>query len=228
MHPLNRDAIKSGYFQKIAKAAEEKGLIKLTSAADREASWRSIFQSNPNTCGSFWVFAYGSLLWNPAFRLVDSKDVRLDGYHRDFNLRTYIGRGNPDQPGLVLGLEEGGCCHGQALKIDPNHIEEELDVLWTREMITSAYTPCWVEVHTENKETVHAIAFVIDTRYKNYAGHFSFEEKCFDLAHGTGALGCAADYLFETINALTKIGISDSWLNKCATRVKEIRSNQTK
>jgi cation transport protein ChaC len=221
--PVDREAIKNGYFQKMAKEAEEQGLIKLTSQKEREVSWRSILNSNPNPCGSFWIFAYGSLLWNPAFRLVETLDARLEGYHRDFNLRTYIGRGCSKQPGLVLGLEEGGYCQGQILKIDPNHVEEELNVLWSREMLASAYIPHWLDVITNNGETLKAVAFVMDSNYMHYAGHMTFEEKCHDLAHGTGALGCAADYLFETVNALSNLGINDPFMTDCARRVKEIK-----
>ncbi len=222
MPVVDREAIKNGYFQSMAKEAEALGLIKLTSPEDREKSWRHTLNTNPNPSGKVWIFAYGSLLWNPAFRLVDTLEAHIDGYHRDFNLRTYIGRGNATQPGLVLGLEKGGECKGQVLQVDPHHIEDELSVLWSREMLASAYIPHWLKTTTKYGQSIHAIAFVMDCNYMHYAGHLTFEQKCHDLAHGTGALGCAADYLFETVAALKALNIVDAHLNTYVTRVREL------
>jgi cation transport protein ChaC len=229
MSKISRESIQKGFFQKMAAEAEAQGLIKLTSEEDRENSWRETLRTNPNADGSVWVFAYGSLLWNPAFKLVDQQPAILHGYHRDFNLRTYIGRGCSKQPGLVLGLEQGGSCEGQILKIDPDAIEEEMHVLWSREMVASAYHPVWCEVKCNDKSITSskepkpsAIAFVMDTNYMHYAGELSFQERCHDLAHGTGQLGCASDYLFETVNALRNHGIHDALLESYAAEVEKI------
>lgn len=225
MTHIDRESIKSGFFQKMAQEAHEKGLISLTTAEDRERSWRKALAENPNSDGSVWVFAYGSLLWNPAIHLTDKVDAYLAGYHRDFCLRTFVGRGSETQPGLVLGLEQGGCCHGQALLIDPSCIEEELSVLWSREMVASAYLPCWLPLKTDRPSPIHGIAFVMDTASPQYAGHLNFEQRCFDLAHGEGALGSAASYLFETVKALQKLGISDDRLNHYVEKVTPLQQS---
>ncbi len=223
MNGVGRDAIKDGFFQKMAAEGERLGLIRLSTAEEREASWREILATNPHEDGAVWIFAYGSLLWNPAFHLVDRRDVRLFGYHRSFCLRTYMGRGSVDQPGLVLGLETSGSCSGQALKVDPRHLEEELSVIWSREMVSGAYHPKWVNLKTPDGD-LPAVAFVMNKGYQQYAGHLSFEEICHHLAHGSGALGCAADYLFETVAAMDKIGIVDKMLHRCEKRVREIQA----
>ncbi|MTI09992.1 gamma-glutamylcyclotransferase [Curvivirga aplysinae] len=224
MNGVGRDAIKDGFFQQMAEEGERLGLIRRCTPEEREASWRHILATNPNECGSVWIFAYGSLLWNPAFHLVDRVDGRLFGYHRSFCLRTYIGRGSPEQPGLVLGLEAGGSCCGQALKVDPTKLEEELDVIWSREMVSGAYHPRWVSLKTDQGD-VPSVAFVMDQDYDNYAGDLSFEEKCHDLAHAQGALGYASDYLYETVAAMDKMGFKDKMLDQCVKRVKEIQSD---
>ena len=222
MAHINRDAIKNGFFQNMAKEAHEKGLIQLTSADARERCWRKMLATNPNKDGSVWVFAYGSLLWNPAFHLVNQTDAQIDGYHRDFCLRTFIGRGSEEQPGLVLGLEQGGVCHGRALQVDPCCIEEEIDLLWSREMLSSAYQPHWLKVSTDKNDDIYAIAFVMDRESRQYAGTLSFEQRCHDLAHGEGALGTAAEYLFETVHALKEMKIKDELLNRYVESVKRI------
>ena len=222
MAHIDRDAIKNGFFQNMAKEAEAKGLIKLTTPEARKRCWRKMLDSNPNDDGGVWVFAYGALLWNPAFHLVDQTDAYLDGYHRDFCLRTYIGRGSEHQPGLVLGLEQGGCCHGRALLVDPNCLEEEIDLLWSREMLSSAYLPHWLKLDTDKNKDVYAIAFVMDKNYRHYAGAVGFEERCYDLAHARGALGSASEYLFETVSALEKMNITDDLLERYVDQVKKV------
>ncbi|WP_187265536.1 gamma-glutamylcyclotransferase [Reinekea thalattae] len=220
--PFNRDAIKEGLFQQIAADAEAKGLIKLSTAEEREASWRSLLAENPNADGAVWVFAYGSLLWNPAIHVEQTVNARLEGYHRDFTLRTYIGRGSEQQPGLVLGLEDGLFCEGQALKIPAKKVESELSLLWAREMVSSAYIPTWLPMLTDQAEPFYGIGFIMDKSYPHYAANLSFEQRCHDLAFGEGSLGRAADYLFDTLTSLTEMGIEDALLERYAERVKQL------
>lgn len=224
MNPINRESLKNGLLQKIAAEAERNGLIHLTSAEEREASWRNTLATNPNADGAVWVFAYGSLLWNPAMHVAEHRDALLTGYHRDFTLRTYIGRGSKEQPGLVLGLEADGCCQGQILRVPDEHVESELSLLWSREMVASAYVPTWLPVTIDSGEQVFAIAFLMDVNYPHYVAHLNFEERCHDLAFAEGALGAAADYLFSTVQTLEKLGIHDELLARYAARVSEIQN----
>lgn len=225
MSKISREDIQNGAIQEMAKEAEALGLVRLTTPKERRASWQAMLAENPNDDGSVWVFAYGSLLWNPACHFTDKIDASLDGYHRDFCLRTYIGRGNLEQPGLVLGLEVGDECHGQVLRLAPDLIDSELDILWAREMVTGAYMPKWLQVQTKQAGPVHAIVFVMDRNYRQYAGELSFEERCTDLALGEGALGRAADYLFDTVHALEEMGIVDDRLERYVHRVRELQSD---
>lgn len=226
MKPVSRKALQQGFFQKMAEKAQQQGLIKLTSAAEREQSWRQILSDNPNPNGDVWVFAYGSLLWNPAFHWIHKFPAQLTGYHRDFNLRTYIGRGCAQQPGLVLGLEPGGVCQGEVLQVKPSSLDAELSVLWSREMVASAYLPSWHRVtsltETPDQAPVYAICFIMDPHYDHYAGHLSFDQRCHDLSRAQGELGCAADYLFETMAALQAHGIHDELMERYAMEVKRL------
>jgi cation transport protein ChaC len=224
MNPINRESLKNGLLQKIAVEAERNGLIHLTSAEEREASWRNTLATNPNADGAVWVFAYGSLLWNPAIHVAEHRDAMLEGYHRDFTLRTYIGRGSKEQPGLVLGLETGGHCQGQILRVLNDCVESELNLLWSREMVASAYVPTWLPVKTKAGEELFAIAFLMDVNYPHYVAHLTFEERCHDLAIAEGALGAAAEYLFSTVETLEKLGIHDELLVQYASRVSEIQN----
>ncbi len=52
-----------------------------------------------------WIFAYGSLMWDPALHFTELRRARLPAYQRRFSYLTTIGRGNAEQAGLVLSLE---------------------------------------------------------------------------------------------------------------------------
>src|SRR2546427_11619815 len=60
----------------------------------------------------WWVFAYGSLLWNPLFPFEDARPAMLCGRRRRFCLWSLASRGTATQPGLVLGLDRGGSRSG--------------------------------------------------------------------------------------------------------------------
>ena len=63
--------------------------------------------------GDVWIFAYGSLMWDPGFAYVEAQPATLHGYHRQFCIYSYAYRGTPERPGLVLGLDRGGSCRAR-------------------------------------------------------------------------------------------------------------------
>src|SRR6476660_5856371 len=84
--------------------------------------------------GDLWVFAYGSLMWDPGFPHVASVPALLRGYHRSFCIWSARYRGTPEQPGLVLGLDRGGACRGIAFRVAEEAVAEVVGILWAREM----------------------------------------------------------------------------------------------
>lgn len=55
--------------------------------------------------GDFWVFGYGSLIWDPGFPVAERAVARASGWHRSFCMRSVHHRGTPEDPGLVLALD---------------------------------------------------------------------------------------------------------------------------
>ena len=76
-----------------------------------------------------WVFAYGSLIWDPGFPFEEARPALLRGYHRAFCLYSTRYRGTPERPGLVLGLDRGGACRGVAFRVPGRHAAEVLRYL---------------------------------------------------------------------------------------------------
>src|SRR5262244_3828827 len=81
-----------------------------------------------------WMFAYGSLLWDPESCNAAASPALLRGYHRSFCLYSYDYRGTPARPGLTLGLDRGGSCRGMAFRLPADALEQAINRLWWREM----------------------------------------------------------------------------------------------
>jgi cation transport protein ChaC len=52
-----------------------------------------------------WIFAYGSLMWDPALHIVEIRPATLGGFYRRFCLKIEIGRGSKDKPALMAALD---------------------------------------------------------------------------------------------------------------------------
>jgi len=146
-HPIKitREALSDGTVAKLA-AARDDAQTYVASEDELLASRRQLLADDAD-CSDIWVFGYGSLIFNPVFEHVDKCEARIYGRHRRFCLWTRIGRGTPERPGLVLGLDQGGSCTGLAFRLDPGNAIDELDLLWRREMISMSYQARWVTAH---------------------------------------------------------------------------------
>ncbi len=215
--PITRESIRNGFFQNIAAEAERCGYFRPLSAAERRASWQAILaEAGPET--EVWVFAYGSLMWNPAFHYAERRPGTVYGYHRRYCMWSGIGRGSPERPGLMLGLDRGGSCRGVVYRVAPESIEEELDIIWAREMLSGAYRPRWLTVRTSDGP-IRAIAFVINRDHERYAGRLPMQTVVRHLATAKGRLGSCRDYLASTVAHLETLGIRDGTMHDLLRRV---------
>ena len=212
---LTRDSIRSGLVHKVIA---ERGISMRVLADDELAASLAATLAGVDGSAGVWLFGYGSLIWNPAFHFSDRLTGRIFGWHRRFCLWTQLGRGCPEQPGLVLGLERGGSCRGVAFHIAPEAVAEELAIVWRREMLSGAYLPRWVEVHTAVGR-VPAIAFAINHRHERYASFLAEDRVAEVIATASGWLGPCADYLVNTVDHLAALGIHDRPLERLRARV---------
>lgn len=215
-HLLTRELIESGGID--AMVARDAPTLRVLSETERTASLRATLDARPP--GDAWLFAYGSLIWNPTIHAVESRTAWIDGWHRAFCLSTPLGRGTVENPGLTLGLDEGGRCAGVALRIAEEVLERELTLLWRREMLSGAYVPRWVDLLDQDGARFGgAITFTVNRTSHQYAGGLPSEETVRRLATACGAIGSAAEYLFATCEGLRARGIPDPVLDDLAARV---------
>jgi glutathione-specific gamma-glutamylcyclotransferase len=160
-----------------------------------------------------WLFGYGSLMWNPAIDFAESRAGAVHGWHRRFCLWLHGGRGSPDNPGLMLALERGGCCAGLLFRIPAADARSELLLAWRRELFTGAYQSRWVTATTADGP-VRAVTFVANRAHLRYAGRLDDMLAATHIATATGALGSCAAYLASTLEALRAAGLRDRRLER--------------
>src|SRR5262245_17854292 len=172
---------------------------------DREATRSAALAGRLND--DLWVFAYGSLMWDPAIHIVEIRRARLRGFHRRFCLKAEIGRGSKKSPALMAALDTGGECHGPAFRIPADAVNHETEILWMREMIVEGYIPLFQTVVTP-QGSVEALAFVMDrasTRFADLGG----AEAAAVIATGKGELGTNLEYFDNLADRVAMLGIKD-------------------
>ena len=208
---LTREALATGAIQQMARDRDGEAAALLTDE-QLVASRRDLVSDKP--AKDVWVFAYGSLIWNPILEVKEAKLGRIYGYHRRFCLQTRIGRGTPEHPGLILGLDRGGCCHGQVLRIDRQLAGGELDLLWRREMLNKSYIPKMLKVRCDDGARLEAICFVINHDSEAYVADLPVEEKARIIATARGFLGPCVEYLEKSHAGLAELSIRDRYLDR--------------
>lgn len=189
---------------------------------EREAARRAALRGRRDR--DLWVFACGSLMWDPALRFAEVRRARLGGYERRFCLETSFGRGTEELPGLMLGLVPGQGCEGLAFRVPAERIEVESEILWRREMLFYGYAPTFEPIDTVHG-TEEAVVFAADPDSEHYAGDLTFEEQARCMAHAAGFLGSAFEYLDNVLQQLRAVGIEDTGIAALHARACDLRES---
>ncbi|MFK7792448.1 MAG: gamma-glutamylcyclotransferase [Devosiaceae bacterium] len=175
-----------------------------------------------------WVFGYGSLIWRPGFAHRGAYPARLYGYHRSLCVYSYVHRGTPEHPGLVMGLDRGGSCHGVAFHVDGAHAAEVIHYLREREQATMVYQERRQRVHLMNRgeglpNHVEALTYCVDRTHEQYAGALPREDQLNIVRDAQGQSGVNPDYVTQTTKALEGLGVHDATLHWLTTRLQARR-----
>jgi cation transport protein ChaC len=171
-----------------------------------------------STGGDLWVFGYGSLMWRPGFPFIEQVPARLIGEHRALCVYSFVHRGTPEKPGLVLGLDRGGACRGIAFRVTEQNRAETVAYLRAREQVTSVYREVMrsVWLQSDARQRVSALTYVVDRGHVQYAGRLSQAEQLRHVKQGHGQSGANRDYVLATVKAIEAEGFRDTQLHRLA------------
>lgn len=166
----------------------------------------------------FWLFAYGSLIWRPECPCVETHRAHLSGYHRGLYRWSYLHRGTPEQPGLVLGLDQGGSCQGFVYRLPEDNLEHHLRALWQREMLEPAYHALWLDCRLEDGRRIKALTFVLQRHLPCYAGLLPDSILRQVLLNASGHYGSTLEYVQQTAQCLRRHAMPDPSLEAILER----------
>jgi len=165
-----------------------------------------------------WVFGYGSLMWRPGFEHLERVPARLTGLHRGLCVYSFVHRGTPEKPGLVLGLDLGGACRGIAYRVAAGRRHATIEYLRGREQVTMVYreTMRQVALASHPARTVAALVYVVDRSHPQYAGRLDLERQLHLVRQGHGRSGANLDYVLATVAEIEAQGCRDAGLHRLA------------
>lgn len=167
--------------------------------------------------GPAWIFAYGSLMWDPGFVPAERVRARLEGFRRSFCMWSIRWRGTEAAPGLVLALdrEEGAGCEGMALRPRAEEAGRVLAELRARELVSDAYEERVLPLSLADGREVEAVAYVIRRGHPQHAC-LGPEDQARIIARAEGLRGRNLDYLLNTVAHLEAEGIEEPELSALA------------
>lgn len=165
--------------------------------------------SLPSPENDLWVFGYGSLMWQPGFAYEEKHIAKIEGFHRSFCVVSHVHRGTVENPGLVLGLDQGGTCTGMAFRVAAEYRAETIAYLHDREQVTNVYIEQWLPAEIAERGTKTVLTYAVDRSHAQYSGALSDAEKLALIRQGVGISGANPDYVRSTHQHLLQMGIDD-------------------
>jgi cation transport protein ChaC len=168
--------------------------------------------------GEVWVFAAGSLIWNPRMEVAERRAAHVTGWRRAFCLSDRRFRGCPSTPGLMMSLDRGGACSGVALRMDTGDDPQAALISLLRQ--EPPVPPERVTAETD-AGPVQAILFAAHPDFPLYRPEPDIDELADILASAVGHIGTMAEYLLNTVTELERHGIHDLHLWRLQEMVAE-------
>jgi cation transport protein ChaC len=208
---ITREALRDGSLIEAARRRMAPGM-EIRTDAEIEACLHTALADHPPG-EDVWLFGYGSLMWNPAMHFSETRGGRVLGWHRKYCLWLEAGRGSPENPGLMLGLDRGGAAAGALFRVPADEARAELLLPFRRELFTYSYEARWVSVATP-LGMVRAVTFVVNRDGPYYVHRLGLDRVANHIATASGALGTCLEYLRRTLEALDTLGLDDRMLRE--------------
>ena len=163
--------------------------------------------------GPVWTFAYGSLIWKPAFEAAEAMPCHLHGWRRSFCIHLESWRGTPQEPGLMLALARGGSCRVMAYRLPADNKVGAMEALLRREIGYEADLGSvrWLTVRGETGP-MRALVFYAAPLDPGVHVDLPLGEQARRIARAAGHMGSCAAYLHNTVRHLEALGIRDRYL----------------
>ena len=166
------------------------------------------------TASDLWVFGYGSLMWRPGFDYEEVVPATLNGYRRCFCIYSVHHRGNAARPGLVLGLDRGGSCHGLAFRVSAPQARATLAYLRAREQVNGVYREASLSLDLGGGRTQRGLAYLAERGHPSFTGPLSISQQARVIRAARGLSGTNLEYLANTLDHLASLGIRERELER--------------
>ncbi|KAI3505523.1 hypothetical protein L1887_27654 [Cichorium endivia] len=179
----------------------------------------------------FWVFGYGSLVWNPGFDYDDKMIGYIKNYGRVFDLACIDHRGTPDHPARTCTLEykEGAICWGAVYCVRGGEEKERLAMAYLENRECEYDQKTTVDFFKEGENSEATLSGVIvftstpdKESNKYYLGPAPLEDMARQIATAFGPCGNNRDYIFLLEKAMFDIGHEDDMVIELANEVRKV------
>ena len=111
-----------------------------------------------------------------------------------------------------------------ALAVKAGTEDATLAYLRERELISSAYLERMLDIDLRDGRRVRAVVYVINPDHVQYCGGLPLEEQAQIISEAVGGMGPNTEYLYNTAQHLTDIGLHDPDLEWLSQRVRALKS----
>jgi len=171
-----------------------------------------------------YIFAYGSLMWKPGFEYTARHDhATLQGFHREFNVKSVERWGSKEKPGATLGLEKGGECIGIIYEVQEEHFTKVMEYLRDREGAGFDFPEVEINITIKGEPiTLQAVTAMYKSTHEGYLGHLDIKERATLIRHASGSAGTSSEYVASTRERLIELKIDDPYVEEFYEEVKKL------